>query len=489
MDRRAALITWLVGLSVALAVDTAASESPAVADWPHWAGPKGNCSTDEKGLLKEWPKEGPPVLWRIKVGTGSNHPSVADDDLCYAQLDDDSAHETIKCIDANTGKTKWSHTYDVPPVYTVGWGELGVRATPTITDKHVYAVGTFGHGFCFERQTGKIIWQHNFREESPYLNGSLKGDGNLEWKGFNGSLMPVGDKLVMFYWQGGNPAIPAWAKTDVTDKMQVYAYGALTGKVLWKFEETCAPGTRGPGLVFGGGLPITFNKEDCIVIHGNRQWKVLRLAEGKQVWKWECCGPQEAPAWASGGLRPVGGNRYIDDLNGWQKALVECDFSQADPKPKVIWTGKQVHEAVTPFVIVDGYLYGFWIDNRDEASELGNKPGKAGFSLRCTELNSGKLQWSQPGFKMGLSLSAADGRIYVRSHQKLTLIEANPTAYVEMGRIENLHNLKNAGPRSQKGLLDWNMPVIARGRLYIRTPTEIICYDIRDRKERGSSPK
>ena len=86
---------------------------------------------------------------------------------------------------------------------------------------------------------------------------------------------------------------------------------------------------------------------------------------------------------------------------------------------------------------------------------------------------------------MGLSMSAAEGRIYLRSHQTLTLVEANPKAYVEQGRIENVHDLRNTGPRSQKGLLDWNMPVIARGRLFIRTPAEIICYDIRDRRTSG----
>jgi outer membrane protein assembly factor BamB len=123
------LIVYLACASAA-GGDKVAMSSPGVADWPPWAGPKGNCTTDEKGLLKAWPKEGPSVLWRIRVGTGSNHPSVAGDDLCFAQLDDDSLHETVKCLDANTGKEKWSHTYEVPPVYKVGWGELGVRATP-----------------------------------------------------------------------------------------------------------------------------------------------------------------------------------------------------------------------------------------------------------------------------------------------------------------------------------------------------------------------
>ncbi len=450
------------------------------ADWPKWAGPNANCVSEETGLLKQWPPGGPKVLWRIPVGTGSNHPSVAGDDLCFAQLDEDSLHETIRCVNSNTGKEKWHHTYEVPPVYHVGWGELGVRATPTLTDHFVYAVGTFGHGFCLERKTGKIVWKHNFREHSPYLDGTLKNAGNLEWKGFNGSLVPMGDKIIMHYWQGGNPAIPAWEKTVVTDKMQVIAFSALTGKLIWKFEETCKPGTRGPGLVTGSGLPITFDNTDCIVIHGNREWKILRMADGKQVWTWQCSGPNEAPAWASGSLKPVGKNFYLDELNGWQKSLVECDFSKTDPKPKIHWTGNQVHEAVTPPVIVDGHIYGFWIDNRDEASELGGRPGHAGFSLRCTELFTGKLQWSQPGFRMGLSLSAADGHLYVRSHQTLTFIEVNPKGFVEKGKVEKLHTLKNTGPRSQKGLLDWNMPVIAGGRMYIRTPGEIICFDIKD---------
>ncbi len=81
-------------------------------DWPQWAGPNGDCTTDEKGLLKAWPKEGPPVLWRIRIGTGSNHPSVAGDDLCYAQLDDDARHETIRLLDANTGGERWHFTYE-----------------------------------------------------------------------------------------------------------------------------------------------------------------------------------------------------------------------------------------------------------------------------------------------------------------------------------------------------------------------------------------
>ena len=216
----------------------------------------------------------------------------------------------MKCLDTSNGSEKWTHTYAVPPVWHVGWGELGYRATPTITDQYVYHVGTFGHGMCFDRKSGKVLWSHDFRKESPYLDGSLKNAGNLEWKGFNGSLLPQGDKFVMFYWQGGNPAIPAWEQDrDLGQDAGVCLRQTNRKGRLEIRGNSCAPGTRGPGLVFGSGLPIVFQGEECVVIHGNRQWKILRRADGKQVWNWECAGrrwsPQPGPAAGLGRSAPT----------------------------------------------------------------------------------------------------------------------------------------------------------------------------------------
>ena len=43
-----------------------------------------------------------------------------------------------------------------------GVGYSGPRATPTITDKYVYEIGTFGDAFCFDRKTGAIVWKQDF---------------------------------------------------------------------------------------------------------------------------------------------------------------------------------------------------------------------------------------------------------------------------------------------------------------------------------------
>jgi len=64
------------------------------------------------------------------------------------------------------------------------------------------------------------------------------------------------------------------------------------------------------------------------------------------------------------------------------------------------------------------------------------------------------------------ALAFAGWRIDVRSQQTLRLFDANPTAYIE------------------KELGAGNMPVISAGRMFIRTPGEFICYDIRESQQR-----
>src|ERR1051326_977230 len=53
-----------------------APPSIRAADWPQWRGPNRDGISQEKGLLKEWPKEGPKLLWRIgDAGSGYSTPA------------------------------------------------------------------------------------------------------------------------------------------------------------------------------------------------------------------------------------------------------------------------------------------------------------------------------------------------------------------------------------------------------------------------------
>ena len=55
---------------------TATVASAAEFDWPGWRGPDRTGVSKEKGLLKEWPKGGPPKSWTVK-GCGKGYSSIA----------------------------------------------------------------------------------------------------------------------------------------------------------------------------------------------------------------------------------------------------------------------------------------------------------------------------------------------------------------------------------------------------------------------------
>ena len=64
----------VVSVVLSLLVATSASSQ----DWPQWRGPNRNGHSTAKGLLKEWPKEGPKLLWQVKdPRPGYATPSIA----------------------------------------------------------------------------------------------------------------------------------------------------------------------------------------------------------------------------------------------------------------------------------------------------------------------------------------------------------------------------------------------------------------------------
>ena len=64
-------------LSAAVPLETASDKAKPF-DWPQWQGPNRDAVSKETGLLKEWPKDGPPLAWKVStLGGGYNAPSVA----------------------------------------------------------------------------------------------------------------------------------------------------------------------------------------------------------------------------------------------------------------------------------------------------------------------------------------------------------------------------------------------------------------------------
>ena len=76
-------------------------------DWPQWRGPQREGISRESGLVKEWPKDGPPVIWQVEhVGVGYSSIAIKDGRI-YTQGDLDGVEHTI-CLDEKTGNVLWA---------------------------------------------------------------------------------------------------------------------------------------------------------------------------------------------------------------------------------------------------------------------------------------------------------------------------------------------------------------------------------------------
>src|SRR5262245_20225883 len=46
-------------------------------DWPGFLGPMGTSVSPENGILAPWPREGPRLVWQMRVGAGYGMPSIS----------------------------------------------------------------------------------------------------------------------------------------------------------------------------------------------------------------------------------------------------------------------------------------------------------------------------------------------------------------------------------------------------------------------------
>ncbi len=147
MKARALLTGLLVTLSVA---------GVLAADWPWVFGPNRNLTSDQKGLLRTWPKEGPRVLWTAPVGVGFGGPAISGGRV-YLLDRDEQVGDKLRVFDLATGKELWSFAYDAPGRFMFN----GSRTTPTVDGDRVYTVGPLGDLYCIGTKTQKPVWHRN----------------------------------------------------------------------------------------------------------------------------------------------------------------------------------------------------------------------------------------------------------------------------------------------------------------------------------------
>ncbi len=427
----------------------------ASTDWAMFGGPNGDGTSSEHGLMRTWEKGGPPVVWRAPIKQGWGAPSIAGNDIYFGSTEQlNGGQETIVCLATDSGKERWHYTYDVGPYWerNIGWPRGGFRGTPLVTDKFVVTLGAVGHLHCLDRSNGQVIWKKNLYDE--FVPAGEKGC----------SFSPVlaGGVLVLWYGDGTYEA-------KDPDHHFVLCRGVRleTGEVLWTFREP----HRDPARMGEGQTPAVANfaGDPCVVVTANCELKALRASDGKPVWMFDCI---KHDARSTTIPTPLILDRYIVDIPDQDAAhVVEVDREHLEKPTRVVWKKDiNVFCAIHQFRHHDGFLYGFTGEMQGESEQTASD---SKMNLVCIELATGKIRWTQPNFKTGVAIIEADGLLFVRTYQTLRLIEATPDGYHVLGEVHTHNNRK-----ASQNLTDFVSPILSRGKLYVRTPGELICYQV-----------
>ncbi|HEV3236952.1 MAG TPA: PQQ-binding-like beta-propeller repeat protein [Gemmataceae bacterium] len=415
---------WLI---VSCALLTLACAGNA-ADWPQWRGPNRDDVSQESGLLKEWPKEGPKLLWTCEeAGIGFSGPAIVGDRL-YSMGSDDKK-EYIFAIDVKNGKKLWST--EVGELFTNMFGD-GPRGTPTVDGDLVYALGSNGDLICVKAASGEKVW-------SVSLKKDFEGQVGHGW-GFCESVLIDQDKLIC---------------TPGGKKGALLALDKKTGKEIWRTKDLEDPASSASIItttVAGKRHYVQMTQKGVVGVSPE---------DGRVLWHF----PREGRTAAI--PTPIAKDHFVYVVSGYGAGSQLLDLAVAGDKfePKSLYD-KDKHKNMDNkhggVVRVGDYLYGFC----------------DGKGWVCQKFDSGDIVWpDSERHKLGHgSLTYADGHLYCY-HDKGTIavIEASPDGWKESGRFD----LPKKSSYKRKGSAIWTHPVVANGKLYLRDQDLIFCFDIK----------
>src|SRR6266567_2309318 len=237
------------------AIMTAASAG----DWPQWQCPDRNAVSRERGLLQEWPKDGPPLAWKIKgLGGGYSAPSIAAGRIFG--MSNRGEDEVVWTLSESDGKTVWVTRLGPAFKQQMPQGKEGPGCTPTVDGELLYVEGLAGDLACLQVKDGKVICTPG--GEDSTLVALDKLTGKTIWKSqVPGSPKAAYASAIAIDFHGQREYV------QLTQKALV-GVAASDGRFLWRYDRAanshginCSTPIYHDGLVFaasaygaGGGL-------------------------------------------------------------------------------------------------------------------------------------------------------------------------------------------------------------------------------------------
>jgi outer membrane protein assembly factor BamB len=377
--------------------------------WPGFRGPQRDGAVRGVQIKTDWSASPPVEMWRRPVGPGWS--SFAVNGGRFYTQEQRGNEEIVACYDVATGKPIWRHRDAVRFWESVGGP--GPRATPTLSNGRLYALGATGVMNVLDESTGSVVWSRNAVSDT---GAKIPG-----W-GISGSPLVVGDLVI------------------VAASGSLVAYDLASGTPRW-FGPRGANSYSSPQLV-------TVDGAQQIVLMTSTGATSVALADGKVLWNHEW--PSDTrilqPALTADGefMISVG-----DGMGGSGIRRIAVKQGSSGWTTEERWTSEDLISNFNDFVIHKGHAFGF---------DYG--------TVACIDLKDGKRKWKggRYGYGQLVLLPDQDLLLVLSEKGELALVKADPAQFTEVGRFPAIEGKT------------WNHPVLVGDIVLVRNDHEMAAF-------------
>jgi len=347
----------------------------------HWRGGTDG-SYPDTGLLKEWPAEGPEILWSFEeLGEGHSSPVFANDQIYISTMIGEEGFIYVLSLD---GKLKWKVSYGKE--FTKSYP--GTRSSVVVAGDLMYMYSGLGELLCMDSHNGDVKWRKNAFED---FDGQ-----NIEW-GVNETVLIDGD--VLYVTPGGK-------------KNNLIALNRFNGDLVWT-----SPGL-GELSAYCTPALVKLPTRNLLVTHTADHIIGVDAKDGKLLWSYP-----HPNTYSIHPNTPIYHDGSVFCFSGYGQGGEMLGLSADGSKMEMRWTKPELDSRMGGMVRVDGYLYG----SGDKSREW-----------RCVNWETGEETYASTAIGKGVVIYA-DGMLYCYSERgELALVKADPKEFkvVSKTRVE-----------------------------------------------------